>query len=84
MVIHNGVSAKGGTNTNTGDTVPHTVDLERATDYVDSSSSQRTAINAQLSIYESQILHMIADMKDYQMKEHSPNRSRSEVGDSQP
>jgi len=62
-IIHNGASSKGGTNTNIGGTLsPHTTNRKRITD--DICSSQRITTIAQLPLFKSQILQMLADMKE--------------------
>jgi len=53
MVTHNSAPSKGRTNTNAeGNVLPHAADREYATDNVDSSSAQGTAISAQPPLYE--------------------------------
>jgi len=78
-IAHNGAMSKGRTNTTVGDTIPlHTIDRELVGEHTGSSSSQRAAANACVSLlYEGQIIQMFVDMKE-QMKDQQARSDRDQ------
>jgi len=77
-IIYNGALSKGGTNTNTGGTVPpYPANRERATDDV-GSSFQRIATSAQLPLFEGQLLQMLVDMKEQIEQQARSDRDREQ------